>query len=84
MSWNATLVSPHFITPSLHISSRRLDRVSPYPITCSTTFGRRRSAEPRRLVVIRLLNFSGEQPAEIGQAVEIAENFDVEILVVIY
>ena len=36
------------------------------------------------ITAIRLLDFSGQEPAEIGQAVEIAENFDVEILVVVY
>jgi len=79
MSWNATPISP-----SLRISSRRLDGVSPYQLPAPQSLVGRRSAEPRRLIVIRLLNFSGEQPAEIGQAVEIAQDFDVEILVFVY
>ena len=36
------------------------------------------------IAAIDLLDFAGQQPAKIGQAVEIAENFDVEILVVVY
>jgi hypothetical protein len=36
------------------------------------------------IAAIDLLDFAGQQPAKIGQAVEIAENFDVEILIVVY
>ena len=43
-------------------------------------------ALPLTLRVLRLLllDFSGQQPAKVGESVEVTENLDVEILVVVY
>jgi hypothetical protein len=40
-------------------------------------------ALPRR-ATLRLLDFSRQEPAEIGKTVEVTQNLDVEVLVVVH